>query len=152
VDRFSVLQQYEYITRPEDRLDLFLSALEAMITYPIHGLGIGGFAQWFYGVEQRGYPHNILLETGAELGLPGLVLIAYLFWSPLRMFLASLHKPIVRVVQEVELIRITVFGFISFIWITTLSSGNLNDNRIVFTALALLTVICRQQEDTDDCY
>jgi len=57
------------------RLELWGRAVDAFLEQPLLGLGTGGFAE-LEPVFQ--YPHNILLESAAELGVVGLVAVAVL--------------------------------------------------------------------------
>jgi O-antigen ligase len=68
-----------------DRLDYWPAAVAAWLEAPFAGHGISGFNVWYRGQELEGaHPHNILLQTLADLGLVGLVLLLLFFWSGLR--------------------------------------------------------------------
>jgi len=54
------------------RTHLWTEAWQAFTTHPLFGVGTGGFAQ----IEPSfKYPHNLVLEVSAELGVVGLVLL-----------------------------------------------------------------------------
>lgn len=68
-----------------DRLDYWPAAVAAWLEAPFAGHGISGFNVWYRGRELEGaHPHNILLQTLAELGLVGFALLLLFFWSGLR--------------------------------------------------------------------
>lgn len=46
----------------------------------IFGYGIGSFGLLYQGVDERSYPHNILLEVWFELGLIGLILLCLIIF------------------------------------------------------------------------
>ena len=58
------------------RKALMISAVQAMVKYPVYGLGVGNFVSW------AGYwreVHNSYLEMGAEGGFPALILYLLFF-------------------------------------------------------------------------
>jgi O-antigen ligase len=69
---FSFLTGNGSDTRGEARLTLWHAAWQAFGDHPLAGLGTGGFAALD---PANVYPHNLLLETASELGLPGLFLV-----------------------------------------------------------------------------
>jgi O-antigen ligase len=77
------------------RLDFFRSALEALSQHPILGLGVGGWSIFYYNEDILRYPHDFLLEVGAEQGAIGLIplisLLVLLLRSALRV-LRSDHE------------------------------------------------------------
>lgn len=109
---------------------------EAAITMfrdnPITGIGIGGFDQEFnpYESERGDYPHNLFLEVAAELGLIGLILLVLLLFIPIRHLLTSLTAG-----DRAATLLILTLTFYSLI--NALFSGDLNDNRFLFTTLGL---------------
>jgi O-antigen ligase len=90
------------------RKELMISAVKAMVKYPIYGLGVNNF------VSYAGYwreVHNSYLEMGAEGGVPALVLYLLFFYSgfanlrqlrkrrdldpQVRLFVGALHSSLV---------------------------------------------------------
>src|SRR5207248_8364655 len=61
------------------RLHLWGQAWRAFTSHPFLGIGTGGFGA-INPIEL--YPHNILLETAAELGVIGLLLVLTLLGLP----------------------------------------------------------------------
>lgn len=74
------------------RLDFYRSALEVLLQHPIIGLGVGGWSISHYGEDVLHYPHNFLLEVGAEQGAIGLILLISLLVLLLRSTLKVLHS------------------------------------------------------------
>jgi O-antigen ligase len=73
------------------RLDFYCSALEALVQHPIIGLGVGGWSIFYYGEDVLHYPHNFLLEVGAEQGASGLIPLIVLFVLLFRSAFKALH-------------------------------------------------------------
>lgn len=68
-----------------DRLDYWPAAVAAWLESPIVGHGISGFNVWYRKSEEPGsHPHNIFLQSLADLGLIGFILLLLFFWSGLR--------------------------------------------------------------------
>jgi O-antigen ligase len=71
------------------RLGFYRSALNALVEHPIIGLGVGGWSIYYYDEDVLHYPHDFVLEVGAEQGAVGLIililLLAMLFRSALRL-------------------------------------------------------------------
>ena len=74
------------------RLDFYRSALEVLLQHPIIGLGVGGWSIFHYGQDVLHYPHNFLLEVGAEQGAIGLIPLVALLVLLLRSTLKVLHS------------------------------------------------------------
>jgi O-antigen ligase len=60
-----------------------------MAQHPILGLGVGGWSIYYYNEDVLHYPHDFVLEVGAEQGAVGLTilisLVVMLFRSALRL-------------------------------------------------------------------
>jgi O-antigen ligase len=67
------------------RSTLWHEAYSAFSQHPLLGIGTGGFGA-IDPIEL--YPHNLLLETGAELGVIGLLAVASMLLSMLRRLVA----------------------------------------------------------------
>jgi O-antigen ligase len=116
------------------RLVLYRSATEAITEKPIQGLGIGGFSIYESGNDQRSYPHNILLEIGAEIGIIGL--ISFFFITGFCFsYLFKLRKTYKE--PEKYYLITTILAFFIFMFFNTLVSGDINDNRLFFVWLGV---------------
>jgi len=76
------------IARDNVRLELLRAASEIMIEYPLCGAGWGGFSELneSYGGTGTSSPHNELAKAGAESGLPGLLIMVFLLFYPMKIF------------------------------------------------------------------
>lgn len=70
------------------RLDHWSSAIHAFWQNPLGG-GVGSYAIFDLGRDTRWFPHSIFLETAAELGIPGMVLLFLLFFFFVRYALRA---------------------------------------------------------------
>lgn len=67
------------------RLQLYRAALWAFTQNPLLGAGTGSYA-FISPVPGISYPHNLFLESAAELGVPGLALCLLLVFAPLARY------------------------------------------------------------------
>jgi O-Antigen ligase len=79
------------------RLDQWRVAWHMFTAHPLAGEGAGGWeAQWLLHEPYNDYnqrPHSLYLETVAELGLVGAVLLAFALIPPLAAFARARHHP-----------------------------------------------------------
>ena len=79
------------------RLDQWRVAWHMFTAHPLAGEGAGGWeAQWLLHEPYNDYnqrPHSLYLETLAELGLIGAVLLAFALVPPLAAFARARHHP-----------------------------------------------------------
>jgi O-antigen ligase len=98
------------------------------------GLGIGSFGILFDGIDERNYPHNVVLELWFEIGIIGvilfvIILIIYLkkLWSNFNFLLVYLY-----------------------LLLNIMKSSSLVDSRIMFgtlSALVLYDILEKKQKD-----
>lgn len=74
------------------RLGFYRSALNAMVQHPILGLGVGGWSIYYYDEDVLHYPHDFVLEVGAEQGAVGLIILMSLVLMLLRSALKLLRS------------------------------------------------------------
>lgn len=73
------------------RLEFYNNTLKIIRDRPLVGAGTGGFPSAYErqvagtGMAPAGHPHNEYLHLMAQLGIPGLVALAALFWVPWRL-------------------------------------------------------------------
>jgi O-antigen ligase len=101
------------------------------LAHPITGVGIGGFPVLYTGIGN--WPHSIPLEIGSELGL----LAALSFCCLLFLALKTALKEFLSGDDDSQTIRNLMFCFIVIVTVGMLNTGNLNDNRQLWTALSL---------------
>ena len=133
-DRLSKADTVEGDTSSGQRMIYYRVALEAVMERPILGLGIGGFAIYHWGVDQRQYPHNIFLEVGSELGFLGLGLFVLLVGGAIVILLT---------VREAEGgphdgLNVILTGLLFFQLVNALFTGDVNDNRFLFVVLGTI--------------
>ncbi|MCS7305979.1 MAG: D-glucuronyl C5-epimerase family protein [Thermoguttaceae bacterium] len=127
------------------RLLLYRESVRLWAEEPFWGLGPGGFALALAREDVRLYPHNLILELAVELGMVGvcifLSLVAMAFRNGLECFrtASGSKRTVVR-----YLLVLAVFFFLN-----AMVSGDINDNRVLFTALALLG--CSRQYGEKEC-
>ena len=134
-EQFRVVERFDDLIVNSDtqfdlggRVWLNLTALNMWEESPITGKGIGSFGLYTYNQDFRAYPHNIFTETMAELGLIGLIWLIAIFYVTLRMVPRS---------DDITF----VIPYIVFIFALIMSqfSGNLSDNRLLFTLLGIVS-------------
>lgn len=73
------------------RPQLWDTALQLFESQPIFGVGVGGFADNYIGIDFIRYPHNLFFEVAAEFGISGLIgLSIFLGASYVAMYRARL--------------------------------------------------------------
>jgi O-antigen ligase len=122
----------------EYRRDSWELAYDMFRQSPAIGHGIGSFKKFNFGSqqyipEQKVYPHNIVWELLSETGLVGLFLFSLLH-IPVFRLLTSRKR---RNEDFTTSLRGMVFVFWFFCFINALSSGDINDNRVMFCLLGL---------------
>ena len=123
------------------RLDLFKSSFKAFYENPIIGLGIGGFSVYYFGIDQRLYPHNMILEIGSELGILGLTSYFFLLTFCLA-YLLTLQKKYTRK-EKYYFLLIAILAVFIFMFLNTMISGDINDNRLFFVWFGIIYSIGR---------
>ena len=134
-EQFRSIKRFnDLVLNPEQQLEfggrvwLNLSALNMWQESPIIGKGIGSFGLYVFSEDVRAYPHNIFLETMAELGLIGLLLVVAIFFVALKM-----------VPRCNDLMFVVPYVFLIFYIITAQFSSTLSDHRILFTLLGIVS-------------
>lgn len=124
------------------RLELYRAALELWAKSPIWGNGTGQFGVAVAGEDIRLYPHNIVLELGAETGSIGVLvfgtMIGMAFVDGLRRLYRTkgLSKTIARYLLVVS----------CFALLNAMVSGDINDNKMLFALVGLLGVTAHFQQ------
>jgi len=122
-----------------ERLSRYSAAFNVMKSFPssLLGLGIGGFQTYYHGFDtvNGDYPHNILLEVGAELGLIGLALFLSFVFLTFREAFYILKK---SEAPKTYLLDFVLFGLFLNMLVNSLLSGDINDNRLVFTWASMI--------------
>ena len=127
------------------RLHYMPAAYAAWIDAPLFGHGIGAFALLFRGFEEPGsYPHNMVLEILAELGIAGMLVFLYF------IFTAARHVSMARLRSDPLLVCCLMLVGMSLI--SSMVSSNLGGNRMVYLTIGMLCVRPWQQPTSEREY
>lgn len=116
-----------------ERVDQYNTALNMFKENPFMGEGIGSFSLAYGTLDQRSYPHNIFLELLSELGIWG-------FIAFLALLILSLVT-IVKVFNKATSEQLCIIILTIFMFLNANTSGDINDNRILFAFIALCTLL-----------
>jgi O-antigen ligase len=90
----------------------------------LFGLGIGSFGILYEGVDERNYPHNVILEIWFELGMIGIILfilLLFLYFKKIRN-------------------RLNFVLIFLYLLLNSLKSYSLVDLRIMFGMLSVILI------------
>lgn len=113
------------------RLHLYLGALHLFAHYTWLGGGVGSFPEYVHSVPSANYPHNVILEVAAELGLVGLILFGAVIIRPLYV----LCKKYQHMEKPVLVILLSLF---LYTFINALISSDLAGNRLFIMTLGFI--------------
>jgi O-antigen ligase len=121
-----------------ERLGFYRATLAAIPNQPLLGTGIGSWSTFYYGNDQRNYPHNLFLEIAFEEGLIGLAafltLLALVGASIFRMLGASRSHFLVLGLLVLYCVIVSLF------------SGDLDDNRVLWFWMGMTLSVCKLVE------
>ena len=131
-----------------ERIARYKKSSEAIVAYPtfITGLGIGGFSVYYDGVDIRSYPHNIFLEIGSELGFLGLLFFVLIVYFTVKRAISTIRR--VKTGSDYLLILTILALFINML-INSSVSGDINDNRLLFTWIGMvysISILIKSEE------
>lgn len=123
-------------TSTEVRLALFRAAWDMFLRNPIFGAGLGGFSREFHFLENP-YPHNILLEFAAEMGVVGVI-----FFAAIVILAAVWLFPFLRTASS-PLRQDVVVGLmlLLFAFVNAQVSGDIIGNKMIWFFLGYLNNI-----------
>ena len=112
------------------RLDMYRQALQIWSEHLFLGAGIGGWPVLAGNGDVKMYPHNMILEVLAELGLVGLSLLCLLVGTAFWRFWKN---------HDLRRAPWAMLIFLLFLnaFLNAMVTGDLTDNRIVFAFLGL---------------
>lgn len=113
------------------RVSFFEAAWLQWMERPLFGNGVGSWPLIALGLDVRGYPHNIILEVLSELGLVGLILLLVLVGYGVSAFR-------VRGRSQLSPMALTLAMIFLNAALNAMVTGDIADNRFLFTALGLL--------------
>jgi O-antigen ligase len=126
----------------DGRSRLYEQAIDIARDNPVVGLGSGGFRLYSAVLirKELRYPHNIFLEAAAEIGIAAAVLLAVCMIAVLiglfRRAWGAKHTQ-----RRSQVYLVTALLLLSFF--AAQFSGDINDNRTFWTALALGWLVAR---------
>lgn len=117
------------------RISLYKTAIQMIKQSPLIGTGWASFPLFYYGMDKKVYPHNIFLEVFSELGILGIiVLILLLLYGVYHGFNKFKKK-----YKGYNNIQLAIIGGFLFFFLNANTSGDITDNKILFTFIALIT-------------
>lgn len=118
------------------RIILYGVSFEMIKSSPVLGSGWASFPLYYNGIDVKLYPHNIFLELFSELGIVGLL-------SFLMMLIYAVYHGFIvfkkRYIRYNNLQLAMIGGFVFFLFNAN-TTGDITDNKILFTFIALLTI------------
>ena len=116
------------------RLTFYDETLAAIPKHLLLGSGLGSWSVFYYGTDERAYPHNLLLQIAFEQGLLGLAA-----WG---CFLLAMGFASFRLLRRTGT-RYAVFpSLVLFCVIVSMFSGDLDDNRILWYWTGVTLTVC----------
>jgi O-antigen ligase len=98
----------------------------------LFGSGIGSFGILYEGLDERNYPHNVVLETWFELGLIGVILFILLLLAYFKKIRSRLNLVLIFI----------------YLLLNSLKSYSLIDLRIMFGMFSALLIYLALRPDT----
>lgn len=131
IARLQILTSGDVGASAEARVEMYSQAIQIWSENPVWGAGIGSWPVLAGWGDQKMYPHNLVLEVLAEYGIAGLVLLVlpviYAFWV-----FGKSQTP------ANNIFKMTVLVLFANTFINAMLTGDLSDNRILFSMLGLL--------------
>lgn len=118
---------------------LWSDAIESFRAHPVVGLGTGGFES-VQPVER--YPHNLILEVGAELGIVGLVLLVGILAAGVGYLRKAWRTGQERIRIEVALVA----ALLTAAFVDASLSGDITGNRAIWFAVGLAVGLAWRSE------
>ena len=107
-----------------ERLAFYQAAFREIEQRPLLGLGVGGWSVYYFGKDERAYPHDLPLEIATEEGLVGLFGFA--------LFISAVYRATRELTRLTDTHFIVLSGLLLFILIATMFSGDLDDDRVIW--------------------
>jgi O-antigen ligase len=119
-------------TSASTRIVYYLAAVKLWLLKPLLGYGIGSWPILIGLPDMYSYPHNLVFEILAELGLIGLILFALTLFLALKGYIKSKNNRTIFFNSVILMLFMNAF-------IGAMFSGDINDNRIIFAIIGLMT-------------
>jgi O-antigen ligase len=118
----------------ETRISLYKTGIEMWVQHPIWGSGIGSFPVVLGSGDWKAplsYPHNIIIEILAELGLVGLVIYALFLFSAVRLIIKTNRF------EDYPVVSFVILLFIISLF-DAIVSGDISDHRFLIVSVGLM--------------
>lgn len=121
------------------RIDIFIKGFSGFLRSPVLGHGTGAFGYDTTGIDQRVYPHNIILELLYENGVIAGAIICIILWLAFRSWRQAIKyaDSYGLGIETIETVSMSGLIF-TFVLLQVLKSGDINDARIMFFHCGLL--------------
>ena len=123
------------------RIVLLKASSKIFLDAPLFGAGAGA-AEYVLGI----WPHNLFLETGAELGLAGLILLSVLLVGTFRAGLRTLMP--VRADYEPGVLMATLLACFSFALIEAQVSASIVGNAVIWFFAGIILAVSAIKKKT----
>ena len=137
--RFEILITSSGGKSTQGRVDRYDVAFSIWGNNPFFGNGTGSYGYMYTGMDRNDYPHNILMELLAENGLVGLIIFISIF-GYIGYIMLKAKKGEFKFNSHLLLTVWLLFSF--YFLFNALVSGDINSNRMMFSALSTLIIIC----------
>ncbi|MDN4861152.1 O-antigen ligase family protein [Priestia aryabhattai] len=127
--RMDLLVQSDKGSSVMGREERFGTAVKMIKDSFIIGEGTGSFPIYYENQDQKNYPHNMILEVFSELGIIGIIALSILFINGIKQFNKKQNP-----------YHLTIVLCFVYLFLNANVSGDLNDNRAMFTFLGLLSI------------
>lgn len=140
----STVEFYQYTFTPEareapvssvyQRITMWKEAINDFKANPVLGVGIGN------SVGGIGYPHNILLEVAAELGVFGLLIIISMFYLTIKKALVFIKKTEMPTLNTLMKLSLTLFVYSLT---EAMFSGYITNQTRLFMSMGIIVSLIR---------
>lgn len=129
------------------RIDRFSSAFEMISESPLMGKGLGSFPIYFNEYDVPDYPHNMIIEILAEIGIVGLMAFSIFFVISL-IRIVNLHRIHKRFIPTLGMVTV---GLFIYYLANAMVSGDINSNRAlyVFMSIMCMSPVIFKKDDSE---
>jgi O-antigen ligase len=131
-----------------ERATDFVNAINLFYQHPLIGVGVSNYYFVHYGpageyLFYTEYPHNIILESAATMGIIGLILLSAFLYLTIARAWRFIKKQ--QENSEVGLLMKTMFLLFIFIFIQTMVSGTLSVETNLFIVCGLIWALIKSE-------
>lgn len=118
-----------------ERVGYYRTTIAALPKQPLMGSGIGSWSTFYYGSDQRNYPHNLFLEIAFEEGFVG--------FAAFLALLLVVGTSIYRMIGDSQSHFLALGLLVLYCVIISLFSGDLDDNRLLWLWIGMALSVSR---------